>query len=487
MGRVSTNTTSLAYAFEESLGVLPASPSWKRLEPNTPNTFGANVTTVARSPISINRQRRKGTVTDLDSAVEFDADLTLDSVEDFMSSFMFANFQGVAVFVPTAVTTGGYTVDAGGDLIENALIFARGYLNDANNGLKVVGSGSTATNIVTTGLVNEPTPPATSNLEVAGVQGTAGDIEMNSDGNLTSTTLDFTTIGLVVGQFIKIGGSTTATQFANEAANNGFARVRAVAANLITLDKPSATFAVDDGAGQTIQLLFGRFLRNVAVDDSNYAENSIQFEQTLPGLGPSNETMYSYAKGNYANQAVLNVPLTDKATVTFGFVGTDTDPPTQTRATNAATPQASFKTSALNTSADIARLRIALADETGLSTAFKSITLTINNNVSPEKVLGQLGALFMNVGQLEIDIEAQLLFTNAEVINAIRNNETVSLDLGFKNDDGGVYFDVASATLGGGDREFPVNETVLINTTVQAFGDVDLGYSLAMTVFPYLP
>ena len=65
MARVLTNTTALAYAIESSQGVLPGSPSWKSLEPNGINSFGAEITTVARSPISKNRQRRKGTVVDL--------------------------------------------------------------------------------------------------------------------------------------------------------------------------------------------------------------------------------------------------------------------------------------------------------------------------------------------------------------------------------------------------------------------------------------
>jgi hypothetical protein len=42
-------------------------------------------------------------------------------------------------------------------------------------------------------------------------------------------------------------------------------------------------------------------------------------------------------------------------------------------------------------------------------------------------------------------------------------------------------------TLGGGDREFPVNESILVNTTAQAFGDPTLGTSLGVSLFPYAP
>ena len=84
MGRVLTNNTTLSYAVEETLGVLPGSPTWFILEPNSIGTYGATITTVARSPVSQNRQRRKGTVTDLDSAVEWEGDLTLSHFVDFI-------------------------------------------------------------------------------------------------------------------------------------------------------------------------------------------------------------------------------------------------------------------------------------------------------------------------------------------------------------------------------------------------------------------
>jgi hypothetical protein len=61
------------------------------------------------------------------------------------------------------------------------------------------------------------------------------------------------------------------------------------------------------------------------------------------------------------------------------------------------------------------------------------------------------------------------------------------MDFAIKNDDGVIFVDIPSMTLGGGDREFPVNESILINTTAQAYGDTTYGGSLGITVFPYVP
>lgn len=490
MSRVLTNNISLAYAIEDTVGVLPGSPTWHLLEPNTINSFGANITTVAREPISKNRQRKKGTTTDLDSVVEIEHDLTLNPFIDFLEAFVFANFQGLAVFEPTAAVaggSGGYTVASGGALTANALVYARGFLTAANNGLKVVQSGSGGTNIRVNSLSAETvSPTGSTEVAIAGVQGAEGDIQVNSSGNIFSTSLDFTTLNLTVGQVIWVGGSAAGTQFA-ETANTGFARITAIAANLLTLDKKSTTFVEADGDYKTIQLLFGRFLKNVTVDDGDYLERKLQFEAAFPDLGGVGVDEYEYAIGNFCNEVSLSLPLTNKAGVTFGFIGTDTEVPTTVRKTNASSARSPIQTAAFNTSADIGRLRITEVDETGLTTDFKNITLTLNNNVSAEKVLGTLGASNMNTGNFFVNIETQVLFTDSDVTTAIRNNTTVTMDFSVQNDDGGIFFDIPSLTLGGGNKDFPVNESLLINLSGEAFEDATLGYSIGVSLFPFLP
>lgn len=493
MGRVLTNNLAVAYAIEETLGNLPVSPTWNLIEPNTINAYGADITTVAREPISNLRQRRKGTVTDLDSSVEFEADLINDHFIDFIEGFMFSQFRGGATFVPTAVTSGGsggYTVPSGGTLAANTLVYARGFQVSGNNGLKVVASGSTGTNIRVDGLTAEASPPTNVSVEVAGVRGATGDIQVNAGGNLTSTILDFTTLGLTVGQAIWVGGTDAANRF-DEDVNNGnnraFVRVTAIAANLLTIDKRSVTFTTDTAVGKEIDLHFGRFTRNVRADDSDYIERSFQFEVAYAGLANPSGDEYEYAQGNFCNQLTLNVPLTNKATGVFNFVGTDAQPPSTTRATNAATPILPVQTTAYNTSSDIARLRITQLDETGLTTDFTNLTITLNNQVTPEKVLARLGARFLNTGTFLVDIEAEALFTDSAVAAAIRNNTTVTMDFALRNDDGGIFFDIPSLTLGNGARSFPVNETVRIALTGAAFVDPTLQTSGGISIFPFVP
>lgn len=613
MARVATNFISLSMAYEASIAVLPASPTWKLQEPNTIGAFGAEITTVAREPISKNRQRRKGTIVDLDSSVEFEVDMTIDAVEDHVENFLFATSTGLIAHPAEVIAaTDEYrVVNIGYTVLVGHLVYARGFESEDNNGLfdvdafaapvaasknlafagnpadgdtvtiggvvysfetgaidaayKVdVGASAAATVInlvkaitltgiagtdygagtlvhpsvtavdgagdsvdvtalvagtagnsiaiaessavlswagaatflsggtdalisVLDSLIDEtPADSENATVEIAGYRGAVGDIQINAGGNLISTVLDFTTLDIMPQQMVWVGGEATLNRFAT-AANYGWARVVSVAANLIELDKRSATFVVDAGAAKEIDLYFGRFVRNVAVDDADYLERFTQFELSFPDLGGVGIDNYEYALGNLANEVTFDLPLADKAVMNVSYIGTDTESPTSVRKTNAATPRDPVKTTAFNTSADIARLRVTEVDEAGLTTDFKSLQITLGNNVSPEKVLGVLGARFMNAGIFTVDLEGQLLFTSGDVTSAIRENRTVTMDFLIRNDNGGIGVDIASMTLGGGDREFPVNETVLVNITGQAFQDPDLGSSIGITLFPYLP
>ena len=493
MGRVLTNNTSLQYAIEESLGVLPSSPVWNELEPNTFGTIGSTITTVARNPISRNRQRRKGTVTDLDSAAEFEADLTKSHYRDFAEGFVFANFTGAEIYNPSAVDADSYTVATGSALTANTLVYGRGFGTSVNNGLKIVDSGATTTDVpVTTALVGEGSPPSGATVEVAGFRTAAGDLDVTdvSGTRVTITSalgiFDDPGLGLAPGAAVYFGGEAAINRF-SDADNLSYVRVVSVTSGTLIVDRTQQTWVVEDNTTQEVDMYVGQFLRNVPTDDANFLERSFQFEIGYPNLANPPGDEYEYAEGNYCNTLAINMPLTDKMTISPAFVGTDTQPPTGTRRTNAATPVTPTQTGAFNTTADCARLRIAGVDETGLTTDFKSVTLTLNNNVSPEKVLCNLGARFMNFGNFEVNLEAQLLFTSSAVSTAIRNNTTLILDFAVRNDDGAIYIDIPAMTIGGGGKDFPVNESVLINITGEAFADPVLGSSIGTTTFPFIP
>lgn len=489
MARTITNETNWAYALEASPGVLPGSPTWFNIEPNSIGDFGATIQAVRRSPISKNRQKQKGSVVDLDAVVNYDADLTMSALEDFAEGFVFAD-RTINFFRPTAVTSTAFTVASGGALPANTLVYSRAFDTDGNNGLKVVDTGSTGTSIeIVGGLTAEASPPNNATVEVVGYRTAVGDLDVSVSGSvvtLTSTALDFADLNATVGQMIYIGGEDSSNRFTN-AANRGMARVVSIDTNALVIDKTENTWVTEANTTQTVDIYVGSFIRNVDVDAADFAVKSFQFEAAYTDLGGAGTDEYEYAKGQFCNEMRFSLPAADKATVTFGFVGLDAEPPTTTRATNAASALDPVKVELFNTSADIARLRIAQLDETGLSTDFKSLNFTIRNNVTPEKVVGTLGGKYMNYGNFEVMIEAELLFTESAIATAVRNNTTVAMDFVLKNGDGGFAVDVPAMTLGDGAKSFPVNESVLINTTSEAHQDDTLGTSIGLTVFGFIP
>lgn len=500
MGQTKTNNFALAYAIESAVpGVLPGSPLWKQLEPNNIPAYGSTNTTSSRAPISKRRQRRKGKLVDQSASVELEMDMCLDPLEDFAQGFLVANWQGSPPQKITACGTSSYTTEDNNlSYPAGRWVHVRGMRFSQNNGLKLVDASATDTNVpVLDALTAEATAPNNAVLQLAGIRCAPGDLEVNPDGNLISTSLDFTTLGLVPGQMIWVGGEAVSNQFfsqANADTSYGFARVLSISANLLTIDQTTVTFDEDDGtstgAGGTprsIDIFFGRFLRNVDVDDANYQETTFHFEGAFDNLETGGATGYEYAIGQYPNEATFTIPETEKCTMNFSFVGIDTQKITTTRKAGASTALAPVRTDSFSSSSDIARLRLANVDGDGLTTCFKSMTVTLQNNVEPEKCLGVLGSPFINFGNFFVNIEATVMFTDKNVIDAIKDNETCSLQFALDNDDGAIYVDLPALTLGGGGREFPANKSITASLTGEAFGDSVFGASLMLSMFPFIP
>ncbi len=499
MARSLTNNLGMAVAIEASIGVLPATPLWVDLEPNSVGSYGPEVTTVPRNPISNTRQAQKGSVTDKDSSVEWEGDLTKHHALTFMEGFIFASRQNAAIIarvqagsdyedLAAVAATDNFTHSAlSAALVTGSLIKTRGFANAANNGLFAVKTGGTTTSTLTVAgaLVDEtPTIASGARMDMCGFRFTDL-VWTDATKTLSSVLITETTIGLSPGQQIKVGAG--GLDFANGVIT---ARVVSVALGAIVLDKIENVGAgtLDGGGDETgtaVDLLYGPFVKNTAVSDALFLEQSFQFELKYADLDSVGTDEYEYAIGNLCNEVALNMPGQDKATMAFSFIGTDSDAITTTRKGNSANRVVALQKAAFNTAASFARLNLWTTAEVDLATCFKSLTLTITNEVSPEKCLGTLGALFMNTGNLKVSLEAELLFTDSALAAAIVDNDTVTFDFLLSNDDGAFALDLPSLTLGGGAKSFPVNESIKISVTGTTFADAVLDTSIGFTEFPH--
>lgn len=491
MGAVNTNSVSIAFTEETSLGIPEVAAIAEYLEPNDITDYGADITTTARNPISKDRQNKKGTITDFSSTVGFTGDATASLFLAFLEGAMLSTWSKRPAWfggeISASTTNSGFTLTTAmsGALMEGMILYCRGFVNGANNGLKVVDAGSTASVIKIVGgasMVNEAAPEGAS-VFVVGYEGAAGAIAVDSTGNLIASGFSWEDLGLEIGSAIYIGGITDSTSFAVKD-NAGLARVREVGAATLVIDKREQAFQFDDGATKSIQIFFGWFLRNVPVDDPRFKERSYAFELAYPGLGDTDNDAYEYSLGNIINTFEISLPLNEKAETTVTTFGKDVEPITETRR------GWSFKkplfSEAYSTPNDFLRLRMQNIDETGLTTYFKDATITINNNAGGENVLGKLGPAFVNIGNFDVSMDTTAVFTNKALTAKIRNNCTVTCDFCLVNNDAGFYFDIPAMTLGDGSRDFAVNEKVKIALSSNAFGDSALGYTLSQTFFPYL-
>ena len=504
MARSLTNNLAMAVAIETSIGVLPGTPLWVKLEPNSIGAYGATITTVPRNPISNTRQQRKGSVTDLDSSVEWEGDLTKDHVMQFIEGFVFAQRQNNTIMervqagsdydsLAAVAATDNFTHSAlSAALVENTLVYVRGMSNAANNGLfEVAAAGTTTSTITQAGALVDETPSIASGARMDVCGHRLSDLVWTDATNtLTTALLDESTLGLSVGQMLRVGSDANA--FGNGQIVGRIVSIDGTAG--IVLDKVQnlGSGTLDGGGDETstaVDLLYGPFIKNVAVSDSDFLQRSFAFELAYDDLQEPTGTgdEYEYALGNLCNELTLNSPGQDKATLGFGFVGTTTDDITTTRLSNSANAVEPVQTAAFNTAASFARLNLTDTSEVSLGACFKSLTLTLSNEVSPEKCLGTLGASFMNTGNFLVSLDAELLFTDSDLAQAVKDNQTVTMDFLLENDDGALAVDLPSMTLGGGAKSYPVNESIKISVTGGAFADATLDTSIGITEFPYFP
>lgn len=479
MAAVDTNSISLALCKEVTSGTLPgAGTKAVYLEPNGIPDFGGSISTVARAPISANRQQRKGTITDFSSTVSVEQDLTVSSFLAVIEGAVLSEWQGVPTLHAAQTTATGLTVTALGAAIPaNTLVYLHGF--SQNTGLKKVKTAAQAgaTSVAIDALVAGDTGTAF----VCGYEAAAGDIKAGTD-RLTSTELDFTTLPLFKGAAIFVGGDTDSTSFAKGI--SGLARVVSVEAHTLVLDKLEDTFAEDSGDSKTIRIFFGPFLRNVPVNDALFNAQSYALELTYPGLVDGADG-YEYSTGNKINTLEIGMSVNDKATMNFTTFGLDTHPVSETsQGWDISNP--GF-VEAFSTPSDFLRLRVQGADEEGLTSYFKDCTISINNNISAENVLAKLGPAFTNIGTLAVSMSGNIVFTNPKVTEKIRNNCTCSADICLSNNDGSIYIDMPRITLGDGAKDFAVNEKVKLSLSTTSFVDDEYDYSVGITYFPFLP
>jgi hypothetical protein len=497
VNKIDSNVTGLSYAVEESLGKLPTTPVWKPLEPNSYDDFGAELTTIARNPINPGRQRKKGVVTDLDASGGFESDLTQTNMQEVLESFFFAKLRkkndlavsSVTASTDTFAVASGGTGYRAGDLVKGSNFAAA-----VNNGVHVVVS-STATTVV---VGNTTADDTAGNITRVGFEFAEDDAEIDTSGTwpaLITTTKDLTQLGVIPGEWIYIGGDTAGSRFAN-AANNGWACVYSVAANKIEFHKTENEMVTDDGADKTIRVFVGRVLKNEV--GALVVRTSLQLERTLgaPDTASPAAVQAEYLVGAVANEFECSVNTADKVTASLSFIGLDAEQRTASEGLKTGTRAALRETDAFNTSTDVRRIKLSSyttgdAAPAPLFAYVQELGFSINNNCTPNKAIGKLGAFEVTAGTFEVTANIQAYFADIESVKLVRQNADTTLDFQFARDNSGIAVDFPMLTLGDGrldvEQDEPITLPLSIDAGTGAKFNPAMDHTLLMVFFDYLP
>ncbi|MDB5618467.1 phage tail tube protein [Tardiphaga sp.] len=487
----STNRVALAKVRETTFGVTPATPAFKQIR-QTSSGLNANPKTVITSEIRSDRQ-----VTDLilvgeDAGGSIGGELAFQVADDDLEEALQGTWSSNPVITVATidteisdVATAVLTVSAGGAAFVAAMLtLVSGMPTASNNKLARVTS-STATAITypaSTFTAEAGQIPVGAAVRVVGFMGASGDlVAVTSGGNgVTSTILDFTTLGISAGEWLKVGdGDNASCAFAITSACNGFCRVSAVTAHKITFDRVPVGWAADAGTSATVRVFMGDFLINASTKRSNTIER--QYLDHSP-------VTYEYLLGMTLNTLQVDAKTQAIATYTKNYIGKSAS--AVTTRVSGATDVAAPTYGVLNTSTNVGRLGFDGSTITGPNFVTGAM-FNVNNNIRAQQAIGSIGAVGTGNGEFTVTGTLDTYFGDKSIYDKIVNNTLTSFDMRVGRSDGNresYVFDFPSIKLGSGSPSVSgKNADVMINAGFTAFMSATLGYTCSASRFWYLP
>ncbi len=392
-----SNRVRLAVVRETTFGTTPSSPRMRTMRftgeslkyaPKFSTSAEIRADRMNADPVKVNEDNSGGINFEMSYPVDLSplSEVLASSFYNTWANTPARDNDGVAASVITSVTTGTnvVAVTTGAAYVIGHLVRQTGFAQGANNGLFRVTTGGATTYTCSAGaFATEASPAAAARSKVVGFEGASGDITATA-GGLASTVLNFTTLGLQVGQWIKVGASLAANQFAT-AANNDWARVTSIAATALGLDNLPAGWGVDAGTGKSIRVFFGDVLENGTTRTSLSIERGFM-DQTTP--------TYLVQRGMVAGQLDLKYDAEQTITGSVAFTGLTGS---QSTTTLSASPDAATTAAVMSASVNVGRIA-----ENGAVLASpnwaKAFAVSINNNLRGIAAVGSTGNVDTGVG-----------------------------------------------------------------------------------------
>jgi hypothetical protein len=324
---------------------------------------------------------------------------------------------------------------------------------------------------------------------VAGFQAAAGDVDVDVPGGgaknaYTSTTLNFTTLGLVPGAWVFVGGDAAALGLANPE-NNGFKRVYSIVAGRLEVDLGGEDMIAEASTTETVRLFLPETLKNEA-DPALIVCRSYQLERTLGNDGVGIQSQYEI--GAVGSTFQFNVGTAGKIECDMAFLALDEETRTGTVGVKAGGRPALEKEEAFNTSSNFSRLKLTrLSTGLPLFAFVTEFSLTIDNSLQANKAVAVLGAFDVSPGQFVVSASITAYFADVTSKEAVRNNESVAFDFAVVKNNAGWAVSVPQVTLGDARLNVEQDAPITIPLSLDAGADPVFDHTLLLNNFPYLP
>lgn len=484
----STNRVALARVREDDFGVIPSNPAFKQIR-QTSSGIAANPNTVISAEIRPDRQ-----VTDLilvgqQAGGPIGGEIAFGVADDDFEEALQGTWSaGPSISDDAAgawtLSDGALTVPAGGAAFApGVIVLLSGFPTATNNRIATVVSATATVITFAAGTFTPETAPIPvgASVRVVGFETAAGDVAAVATGDnaLTSTLLDFTTLGLVPGMWLWVGDGDNAGHALASA--SGTVRIVSVAAHRLTLDRVPAGWADDAGTGIALRVFVGDFLRNASVMRSNTIER--QYLDHSP-------VTYEYMRGMTLNTMEVTANAQAIATYTKTYLGRDAYMPDPMARVAGATDVPAPTFGVLNTSSNVGRIGFDGATIAGPNFVMAA-TININNNLRAQNAVGSIGAVGIGNGEFTVTGSLNTYFGDKSIYVKIIDNMRTSFDLRVGRKDGNresMLLDFPTIKLSSGSPSVSgKNADVMIQAGFTAYMDPTLGYTMSVTRFWYLP
>jgi hypothetical protein len=468
------NRTQVGVIEESTFGTTPASPVFETLRVTGEPNLAYQPITTASNEIRSDRQVTDLPLVDKEAGGNIEMELSFGAQDTLLEGALFDDWTELATRKNETTTqiTGVTAVDdtyaclTGTAYAQYMMIKTTGFTNSANNAVFEAQSGTSATAVVAPDQTADETPGTNAVMRQVGFVGPSADITATANG-LGSTLLDFTTMNLAVGMWVKIGGTAAGDQFATTALN-GYARISVIAANALTFDVLPTGWTTDTGTGKTIKVWLGDYLRN------STTQKSYSIERQYLDHSPVTYEVFTGMSVDTFNLSADAATIVDS---TFGFLGKDAS--MSTTRTSGASDKAAPTNDVLNSSSNVASIREGGTEISGANFVL-NMSVNVANNLRRNTAVGSIGAIEMGVGESTITGELTTYFDDSTLVDKVVNNTETSLDFRFKDDSNQVIvYDMPRVKYSSGAPDVTGKNTdVTANLGYQALRDTTLGYQL---------